>query len=393
MALFQRSRLHLAVDMGTALLSGMIWQEHAPSLTSLRGFTPIPKSLVWGFAKQQKPDIMEVVRVPLTGKVSHDLIPALNVFFQKIDEALGGRDPATITVGLAAPYYQGKTVWAHASFAKPSPVSLAMIENLCEEKKDAEQKTLSEGEEIFGHDLLAIFLNGYHVGMHPQGRKTTQLDVAMRFSVWRSALKKALSRLLEERFPHAVVRVSTFPVAYGALFRKIPHFTREAAVIDIGGGVTECSFFDDGILEEVLTVPQGSDLWLARIAEHERMSRDEVISWIGGSKKFDRVLAGYLGEWNTLLRPVIEAKMFAKPARHFFLVGGGALLPQISSSFSSLLQTFQLSSHARPPDAFERADVHSLAVETFRDHFGNWPSSLLSFLDISLIALAIGLHE
>lgn len=369
----QTSRLHCAVDMGTALLSGMIWREHMPFF-ALSGR---------GFATRQKPDILEVVRVPLTGKVSHALVPALNVFFQKIHEALGGRDPATITIGLAAPYYQGKTVWAHASFSKPISISLAMVESMRAEKKDAEQKMLAEGEEIFDHDALAIFLNGYHAGVNPQGRKATQLDVALRFSIWRSALKKTLSRLLEEHFPLAAVSVSTFPAAYGALFRTIPHFIREAAVIDIGGGVTECSFFADGILEEVLTIPQGSDLWLARIAERERMSRDEVMSWMRESKKFDRAFAEYLSDWNALLRPVIEAKMFAKPARHYFLVGGGALLPQVSESFSSLLKSFQLSDYA---------DIHLLSVNTFRDRFGNWPSSLLSFLDISLIALASGLH-
>lgn len=383
MALLQQSRLHLVVDIGTALISGMIWREYTGA-----------------FAKSKKPDILEVVRVPLAGKVRHSLIPALGVFFQKTQEALGGRDPATITIGLAASYYQGKTVWARASFAKPTPVSTAMIAKLCEEKTIAEREALSEGEELFGHDVLALFLNGYHTGHNPEGRVVTHLDVAIRFSAWRSALKKQLHALLEERFPHASIRVSTFPIAYGELFRKLPHFTREAVVIDIGGSITECSFFDEGILEEVLTIPQGADLWLSQIAEHEHTSRDEVMSWMSGSKRFDQAMVHHLAEWSALLRPVVAAKMLTQPARHFFLVGGGALLPQTSASFSSLLQTFQFGGHARPTPptessgraewSFGQADAHTLSVETFRDRFGAWPSSLLSFLDISLIALALG---
>lgn len=376
MPLFSQSRLHLVVDIGTALISGMIWREYANA-----------------FAKNKKPDILGVVRVPIEGKIRHSLIAALKVFFKKTEEALGGRDPATITIGLAAPYYQGKTVWVHASFAKPTPISAAMIEKYREEKTIAEQKALPEGEELFGRDILSVFLNGYRAGKNPQGKMAVQFDAAMRFSAWRSALKKQLSNLLEERFPHASVRVSTFPTAYGELFRLIPHFTRNAAVIDIGGGVTECSFFDEGILEEVLTIPQGVDLWLSRIAERERVSRDEVISWVSWSKprttsirgkRFDQAIVQHLAEWNALLRPIVAAKMLTKPDRHFFLVGGGALLPQTHSSFSSLLQTFQFGSHA---------DVHALSVETFRDRFGAWPVSLLSFLDISLIALALGLQK
>lgn len=387
MPLFSQSRLHLVVDIGTALISGMIWREHTGA-----------------FAKNKKPDILEVMRVPLAGKVRHSLIAALRVFFQKTQEALGGRDPATITIGLAAPYYQGKTVWARASFAKPTPVSTAMIAKLREKKTIAEREAFSEGEELFGHDVLALFLNGYHAGHNPEGRVATHLDVAIRFSAWRSALKKQLYDLLEERFPNTSIRVSTFPIAYGELFRQLPHFTREAAVIDIGGSITECSFFDEGILEEVLTIPQGADLWLSRIAEHEHTSRDEVISWIsGGSKRFDQLLTPHLAEWNTLLRPVVATKMLTQPARHFFLVGGGALLPQTSASFFLLLQTFQFGSHARstrPTESsgraewsFGQADLHALSVETFRDRFGAWPSSLLSFLDISLIALALGLQK
>ena len=361
MALFSQSRLHLTVDIGTALVSGMIWREYAGA-----------------FAKNKKPDILEVVRTPLTGNVSRSLVTALNVFFQKTKEALGGHDPATITIGLAAPYYRGETVWARASFAKPTPVSPAMAAKLFEEKETEERTSLGEGEELFGHDILAVFLNGYPVGKDPKGRIATQLDEAIRLSVWRSAFKKQLDRLLEEHFSHASIRITTFPVAYGELFHQIPHFTREATVIDIGGGVTECSFFEEGILEEVLTIPQGSDLWLARIAEHERIPRDEVISWIRENKRFDQLLAGYLAEWSALLRPVIAAKMLTQPARHFFLVGGGALLPQTNASFAALLQTFQFGSHA---------DVHALSAETFRDRFGQWPPSLLSFLDISLLAL------
>lgn len=387
MALLPRSRLHLVVDIGTALLSGMIWRDHTSA------FTPTPKSLVRGFTKNKKPDILEVVRVPLEGKVRHPLIPALKVFFQKIEKALGWRDPATITIGLAAPYYQGKTVWARASFAEPTQISSAMIAKLCEEKKATEQQALSEGEEFFARDILAVFLNGYRLEGDPKRKAAAQLDVTMRFSAWRSALKKQLNGLLEERFPHASARVSTFPIAYGELFKRLPHFIRNAAVIDIGGGVTECSFFDDGILEEVLTIPQGSDLWLSRIAEHEGISRDEIISWVSGGKRFDQEMIGHLAEWNALLRPIIAAKMFTNPARHFFLVGGGALLPQTSASFSSFLQTFQFGSHARPSDAFGQADVHALSAETFRDRFGQWPSSLLSFLDISLIALALEFYE
>lgn len=374
MPLLKKSRLHLVVDVGTALISGMIWRE----------FISTPKSLVWGFTKNKKPDILAVVRAPLEGKARHSLIPTLKVFFQKAEEALGWHDPATITIGLAAPYYQGKTVWARASFAKPIPVSSTMITKLCEEKKAIEQQALSEGEEIFGHDVLAVFLNGYHLEGDPKRKAATQLDVAMRFSAWRSALKKQLNSLLEERFPHAWVRVSTFPTAYGKLFKHMPHFTHNAAVIDIGGGITECSFFDEGVLEEVLTIPQGSDLWLSRIAERERVSREEVMSWVSESKRFDQEMIGHLTEWNAFLRPIVAAKMLTNPARHFFLVGGGALLPQTSASFSSFVQTFQFGS---------RADVHALSAETFRDRFGQWPSSLLSFLDISLIALALGFHE
>ena len=375
MALLQQSRrayrqagLHLVVDIGTALISGMIWREH-----------------MGAFAKNKKPDILEVVRVPLAGKVRHSFIPALRVFFQKTEKALGGRDPATITIGLAAPYYQGKTVWVETSFAKPTPVSAAMIAKLCEEKIIAERQTCSEGEEPFNHNVLAVFLNGYHAGHNLEGRLATHLEIAIRFSAWRSALKKQLHDLLEERFPLASIRVNTFPNAYGELFRQMPHFTREAAVIDIGGSITECSFFNEGVLEEVFTIPRGADFWLSQIAEHEHMSRDEVISWIsGGSKRFDQLLTPHLVEWNTLLRPVVAAKMLTQPARHFFLVGGGALLPQTSASFSSFLQTFQFGGHA---------DAHALSVETFRDCFGAWPSSLLSFLDVSLIALALRLQK
>lgn len=359
--------MHLVVDIGTVLISGMIWQEYTSA-----------------FANNKKPDILEVVRVPIEGKVRHSLILALKVFFQKAEEALRWRDPATITIGLAAPYYQGKTVWARASFAKSTPVSSTMIAKRCEEEKTTEQKALQEGEEFFGHDILAVFLNGYHVGKNPQGKMAVQFDAVIRFSAWRSALKKQLDNLLKERFPHASVRVDTFPTAYGDLFRRMPHFTREAVVIDIGGSVTECSFFDEGILEEVFTIPQGADLWLSGIAERERLSRDEARSWVSGSKRFDQAMARHLTEWNALLRPIIAAKMLTKPARHFFLVGGGALLPQTSASFSSLLQTFQFGNYA---------DVHALSVETFRDRFGQWPSSLLSFLDISLIALALGLQK
>lgn len=386
MPLFSQSRLHLVVDVGTALISGMIWREHTGS-----------------FAKNKKPDILEVVRTPLEGKVRHSLTAALKVFFKKTEEALGGRDPATITIGLAAPYYQGKTIWARESFVKPTSVFSAMIAKHCEEKTIAEQKALPEGEEIFDHDVLAVFLNGYRVKSDPKGKTATQLDVAIRFSVWRSALKKQLSNLLEERFPHASVRVSTFPIAYGEFFRRLPHFTRNAAVIDIGGGVTECSFFDAGVLEEVFTIPRGSDLWLSRIAERERVSREEVMSWMSESKRFDQEMVEHLAEWNAFLRPIVAAKMLTNPARHFFLVGGGALLPQTSASFSSLLQTFQFGSHARPTRptelsgraewSFGQADVHALSVETFRDRFGMWPASLLSFLDISLIALALGLQK
>lgn len=378
MSLFSQSRLHLVVDLGTALISGMIWREYTSA------FAPTPKSLMWGFTKNKKPDILEVVRVPIEGKVRHSLTSTLKIFFQKVEETTGGRDPATITIGLAAPYYQGKTVWARASFAKPTLISATMIEKYCEEKKTAEQKALPEGEALFGHDILAVFLNGYRVEKNPQGKMAAQFDVAMRFSAWRSALKKQLHTLLEGRFPNTSVRVSTFPIAYGELFRRLPHFTREAAVIDIGGGVTECSFFDEGVLEEVLTIPQGVDLWLSRIAERERIPRDEVISWVSGSKRFDRAMVQHLAEWSALLRPIIAAKILTQPARHFFLVGGGALLPPISASFSSLLQTFQFGDHA---------DAHSLSVETFRDRFGIWPASLLSFLDISLIALALGLQK
>lgn len=377
MSLFSQSRLHLAVDVGTALISGMIWREH----TGLPHLTRVKAS---AFAKNKKSDILEVVRTPLEGKVRHSLIAALKVFFKKTEEALGGRDPAAITIGLAAPYYQGKTVWARASFAKPTPVSSAMIAKHCEEKTIAEQKALQEGEEILAHDTLAVFLNGYRVESDRKGKIATQLDVAIRFSVWRSALKKQLSNLLEERFPHASVRMSTFPIAYGELFRHMPHFTHNAVVIDIGGGITECSFFDDGVLEEVLTIPQGVDLWLSRIAEREGVSREEVMSWVSGSQRFEKAIVGHLAEWNALLRPIVAAKMLTNPVRHFFLVGGGALLPQTSASFSSLLQTFQFGSHA---------DVHALSVEAFRDRFGAWPASLLSFLDISLIALALGLQK
>ncbi len=366
MPLFSHSRLHLVVDIGTALISGIILRENQT------------------LARDKKPDILEVVRTPIEGKVRHSLMVALNVFFKKTEEALGWRDPATITIGLAAPYYEGETVWARASFVKPTPVSAAMVANLCEEKKTAEQKTLREGEEFFCHDILAVFLNGYHAGRDPKGKAATRLEIAIRFSRWRSALKKELRALLEERFPNTPMRVSTFPIAYGELFRQLPHFTREAAVIDIGGGVTECSFFDEGILEEVFTIPQGANLWLSRIAERERISRDEVISWVSGSKRFDQAMVHHLAEWNASLRPVVAAKLLTQPARHFFLVGGGAMLPQTLASFSSLLQTFQCGGHA---------DAHSLSVATFRDRFGIWPASLLSFLDISLIALALGLQK
>lgn len=367
MALFPTSRLHLVVDLGTALISGMIVREERSA-----------------FAKNKKPDILEVVRVPLEG-VRHTLAPALNIFFKKAEEALGGRDPATITVGLAAPYYQGKTVRTQKSFAKPTSISSEMVAALCEEKQHAEGKTLQKGEEFVGYDILAVFLNGYHGGKDPRGRVASQLDVAIRFSVWRAALKKQLYDLLDGRFPHARVKIRTFPVAYEELFYAMPHFTQQATVIDIGGGITECSFFDEGILEEVVTIPEGAEHWLARIAEEEGVSRDEVMRETSSAgNRFDRLLEAYTAQWCNLLRPIIAAKILSQPARHFFLVGGGALLPQTTAAFSSLLKTFQFGDHA---------DVHALSVAVFRDRFGRWPSSLLSFLDISLIALAQTMHE
>jgi hypothetical protein len=358
MQLFQKSQLHLAVDIGTALVSGLVWREHHAS---------------------EKPDILGVVRTPLTRDgIRYHLVPALKKFLAQTEFSLAGHDPASVTIGLAAPYYQGKTVWTHKTFPRTFTVSSALLNTLCDEEEKNQIRLLSSGEEFFNNDILSVMLNGYPVGAYSEGKEAREISMAMRFSSFRSALREQIIALFEDQYPQARVRITTFPVAYGRLFQRMPHFADHAAIIDIGGGVSELSFFNDGMLTEVITVPHGLETWLASVAQQHNISRSELVS-VMNHNRFNQAFKEHMEEWKQLMRPIIAAHILQQPAHHFFLVGGGSLLAQSSAALSSLLQTIRFGNHA---------DVHPLSVMIFRDQFQKWSTTLTSSLDVGLLTLA-----
>lgn len=325
--------MHLAVDIGTASISGLVWQQ--PSLTRQKNRAGI------------KPDILEVVRVPLVNKeITHRLVPALKLFLARAETALGGRDPASVVIGLAAPYYQGRTAWVHKQFPRKIAVTSVLLDTLCAEAEQEHTRALSSEEELFCRDTLAVHCNGYPIDMRVCRAHAHHISVAVRFSSFRSALRKQIVGLFEDYYPNAQVRVTTFPAAFGRLLQYFPHGAEHAAVIDIGpvaGGVSECSFFHDGVLADVVTVPHGMG-----------------------------------EEWKRLMRPIIAARLVQKPNLHFFLTGGGAMSEQARAAFSFLLQTIRFGNHT---------DIHPLSVMMFRDQFRRWPASLTSSLDVGLLTL------
>ena len=367
----QASQLHLAVDMGTTLISGLVWRES--SLTRRE-----PRLTRRENGREAKPDILEVIRMPLAGEgAHHHLVSALKIFLARAETALGGRDPASLTIGLAAPYYQGRTVWSHQRFERPTAVSTAVIDHVCTQAEEEHAHLLSAEEELFGRDMLCVYANGYAINALPQQALAHEVSVATRFSSLRSVLRTHILGLFEERYPHAHFQITTFPAAFGRLLQHLPHGAGHAAVIDIGGTVSECSFFEEGTLTDVITVPHGVATWISSVAREKRIAPGELLHVLN-HPRFKQDFQEHMGQWRRLMRPIIAARVLRQPDYHLFLVGGGALLDQSRAALSSLLHTIPLGS---------RADIHTLSADIFRDQFRTWPSSIISALDVGLLTL------
>ncbi len=145
------------------------------------------------------------------------------------------------------------------------------MEEECLKKAFASQEVLS-WQDIMGTPIVlesnisVVKLGGYVVNTF-KNKTTNNLTMQFYFSIVSDSVQKHIEEVIKRIFPNHDLLFSSSTKVFSNLWTHTLHGeSRRSVLVEIGGEVTGVSLVKDGILENVKTVPFGSNYLLKEIA-------------------------------------------------------------------------------------------------------------------------------
>ncbi len=249
----------LAVDCGTSGVRGVLfsYEEGAGAKPEVRQIIHVPM----GIANAMTADLLRKHTVNALNRVWSEIPHSVRI--------------TSIYIGLSSPFYVSKAL--RISRNRPNtrePVTRQELDALIKESTEQFKKDLSEIMPdtdvsevlVFNQLLLKTFLNGYRIE-NPLGKSGNTLEAHLRFEATTASLYREMTRQAASTFPAVPIRLVSIPLAYfyalGTLFDTDQGFL----LVDVDAEISDISIVANGVLERVLTMPLGSNLFLREVAE------------------------------------------------------------------------------------------------------------------------------
>lgn len=338
-----KTKIGLVVDCGTSAVRAALYSSE-------------------GTGPRVKPRVSQIIRVPFdaVADITADILRqrTLEALHQILAEIPPHTRLSDMCIGLSSPFYisQTRRITRDRSFAQSS-ITRQEIATLTMEATSGFMQELAQSIPesnimVFSKLPLKTFINGYRVE-NPLAKDGKTIEMHLRFEATTNAVYQDLTWRATSMFPGASLRLVSIPTAYFYALSAVYDTEQGFLLVDVGGEVSDISLISNGVLERVVTIPLGNNLFLREVAELLHIPLPDAAFMVrryaeqtleeNRLRQILPLVASFQKIWHARFANVLEhyAKDQEIPSRILFV--GGGVLPFYQESFTeNFLQSLAL---------------------------------------------------
>ncbi len=179
-------------------------------------------------------------------------------------------DISRVTISLAAPWFEGKTLISHFEQAKEFKVTQSILDNAF----DTEVKSISGVDKdniaLLETNILSASLNGYNI-QDPVGKMATSLSLSGYVSYAKVSLRNMIYDVIESHFHdihQTIIKTEPTILLSAALHEAdVMNIKTDFAIIRVNEIITHIQVIRNNHIQELGTVPVGLNTILKDISE------------------------------------------------------------------------------------------------------------------------------
>lgn len=186
-----------------------------------------------------------------------------------------------VTVSLAAPWFEGKTVISHFDQAKEFKVTKAIVDKTFDTEIKAIAGNDKEDITLLETNILNSTLNGYSI-QEPVGKMATSLSLAGYVSYTKTSLRNILTEVLDSYFHNiSEIIIKTEPTLLLSAAQKeaeIMNIKTDFAIIRVNEIMTHIQIVRNNHISELGTVPIGLNNILKDISDNCKVTYEVAVN-------------------------------------------------------------------------------------------------------------------
>jgi predicted transcriptional regulator len=211
-----------------------------------------------GFMKNSFKKIDEIIEEIHTNEINKEIV-------KKID---------SIYCVFASPWYESKI----ENFISKQEKKVKFTKDFLDKKLKIE-KFKDPKKAAIEDQIISINLNGYDT-LDPFGKDFKEARVSFYRGIIDRKVEKYLENKFKDNFKVKEVKFHTHPFTILNVLKNNFHSVNDFCLFDIGGNISEISFYRDGVYKKNISIPKGFNFLINKIIEKDNSTRQNALSKI-----------------------------------------------------------------------------------------------------------------